>query len=329
MVVAGGSTAASIETAALARRFGEVRAVDGIDLHVPTGSVFGFLGPNGSGKTTTIRMLLGLVRPTAGEARLLGERVTAGAPVVARVGALVERPAFYPFLSPLENLLLFGVTAGEPEAALRGRLPGLIGRVGLEGAIRRPVGGFSTGMLQRLALGLALLRDPELLILDEPTNGLDPAGVVEVRELIRSVAAEGRTVFLSTHVLSEVEQVCDRVAVLDHGRIVAQARTADLAGGAGRLRIRFDPGVDRDGAAILLRGGGFDPRPDRGGRDLVIAGRGEAGSEVIRLLAGGGIFPAEVVAEREGLEAVFLELTGASGGAADPRPAATDPGAPP
>ena len=147
---------AAVETTGLARRFGSVRAVDGIDLHVPEGSVFGFLGPNGSGKTTTIRMLLGLVQPHAGEARLFGERVVVGADVIKRVGALVERPAFYPFLTPLENLALFGVTAGLPEGPLRARLPALVDRVGLGEAADRNVGGFSTGMRQRLAIALAI-----------------------------------------------------------------------------------------------------------------------------------------------------------------------------
>jgi ABC-2 type transport system ATP-binding protein len=171
----------AIETRGLTRTFGPVRAVDAIDLAVPAGRVFGFLGPNGSGKTTTIRLLLGLLRPTAGEARLLGESAGPGAPVVTRVGALVERPAFYPYLSAAENLLVFGVTAGLAEGPRRIRSGALLTRVGLADVGGRGVGGFSTGMRQRLAFALALLREPELLVLDEPTNGLDPAGVVEVR----------------------------------------------------------------------------------------------------------------------------------------------------
>src|SRR5450759_5039687 len=213
------------------------RAVAAIDLAVPAGRVFGFLGPNGSGKATTIRLLLGLLRPTAGEARLLGEPAGPGAAVVARVGALVERPAFYPYLSAAENLLVFGVTAGLAEGPLRARVPTLLARVGLADVGERGVGGFSTGMRQRLALALALLREPELLVLDEPTNGLDPAGVVEVRQLIAALAQDGITVFLSTHVLTEVEQLCTDVAVLVRGRMVAQGPTRALLGGGADIRI--------------------------------------------------------------------------------------------
>jgi ABC-2 type transport system ATP-binding protein len=319
--------ALAIETTGLARRFGAVRAVDGIDLHVPDGSVFGFLGPNGSGKTTTIRMLVGLVRPTAGSARLLGEPVGPRAPVVRRVGVLVERPAFYPFLSPVENLVLFGVTAGLEEGPLRARSERLVERVGLGDARRRRVGEFSTGMRQRLAIALAVLGDPPLLILDEPTNGLDPAGVAEVRSLIGQLATDGITVFLSTHVLTEVEQVCDRVAILDHGRIVTQTATAELLRGDGTVRLRFDsPAEVALAAEALERAGRAVTSGDPPGAGLEVAGAAADSSGLVRLLASVGVFPAEVRVDRTSLESVFLQLTREGGpGGSDATAEAPEP----
>ena len=306
----------AIETRGLTRTFGQVRAVDAIDLQVPAGGVFGFLGPNGSGKTTTIRLLLGLIRPTAGEARLLGEPAGPRAPVVARVGALVERPAFYPYLSAAENLLVFGVTAGLAEPPLRARIPSMLARVGLADVGGRAVGGYSTGMRQRLAFALALLRQPELLILDEPTNGLDPAGVVEVRQLIAGLAGEGTTVFLSTHVLTEVEQLCSDVAVLVRGRIVAQRPTRELLADGAGMRVRFDSPDQAATAALALRSGGFtvraeEPAPVAPGRStsLVIGAPPEDGSRLARLLAEHGLYPAELAPLRPTLESAFLELT--------------------
>ncbi len=299
----------AIETRGLARRFGDVRAVDGIDLEVPTGSVFGFLGPNGSGKTTTIRLLLGLLRPSAGAVRLLGDPVVRGASVVARVGALVERPAFYPFLSARDNLALFGATAGRDPRELEVRIPDLLARVGLAEAAGRGVGGFSTGMRQRLGLALAMLGEPELLVLDEPTNGLDPAGVVEVRALLTSLASQGVTIFLSTHVLTEVEQLCDRVAVLQRGRIVAQQATAELLGGGRGYRLRFDdaPTLERARALLVEEGLVATANPDDG---LDVLAPADAGSRIARILATGGVYPSELSPARSTLEAAFLELTG-------------------
>jgi ABC-2 type transport system ATP-binding protein len=315
----------AIETTGLARRFGAVRAVDGIDLQVPEGSVFGFLGPNGSGKTTTIRMLVGLVRPSAGEAQVLGETVRPGAAVIRRVGTLVERPAFYPFLSPAENLVLFGVTAGVPEGPLRERADALVERVGLADARRRRVGDFSTGMRQRLAIALAMLHEPPLLILDEPTNGLDPAGVAEVRAMIGSLAGDGTTIFLSTHVLTEVEQVCDRVAILDHGRIVAQTTTAELLGGDGAIRLRFDTPAEANAAAAVLEAHGRTLRRGDDGGGFVVAGVAGQASALVRTLAEAGIYPAEVGVDRTSLESVFLELTRDPGADGAPEPGPESP----
>ncbi len=211
------------------------------------------------------------------------------------------------------------MTAGLPEGPLRARLPALVDRVGLGEAADRNVGGFSTGMRQRLAIALAILRDPPLLILDEPTNGLDPAGVVEVRELIGDLAAAGTTIFLSTHVLTEVEQVCDRVAILDHGRIVTQATTAELRSG-GRLRIRFDDAADAVSAMALLGQAGIVGELGATAGVVLLADQTEGGSAILRRLASAGLFPAEVVPERASLESVFLQLTG---GAIDGAPSSS------
>jgi len=234
---------AVIVTRGLTKRFGRSAAraaVDGLDLDVPRGAVFGFLGPNGSGKTTTIRMLLGLATPTAGGIRLLGgDMPRAGATVLPRVGALVEGPAFAPFLSGAANLARFD--AADPvssRASRAARVSRALERVGLGAAANKRAGAYSLGMKQRLGLASALLGPRELLILDEPTNGLDPQGTREVRSLIRSLADEGTTVFLSSHLLSEVEQVCTHVAVMRSGRLVTSGTLEALrAESAPRVRV--------------------------------------------------------------------------------------------
>ncbi len=226
----------------LTKRYGANVAVDRLDLTVTAGQVFGFLGPNGAGKTTTMRMLLGLVRPTAGEAWLNGRPAAAGGGLEG-VGAMIEEPAFYPWLSGRQNLRvlalsgppLSGPALSGPALARGGSDPitAALARTGLSEVARRKVKTYSQGMRQRLGLAAALLRSPALLVLDEPANGLDPAGIREFRTLLRSLAADGTTVFLSSHQLAEVEQVCDQVAVLSAGRVVAHGPVADLAGQAG------------------------------------------------------------------------------------------------
>src|SRR6478752_4294555 len=207
------------------RRGGRIRAVDGMQLSVPTGGVYGFLGPNGSGKTTTIRCLLGLARPTSGRCRVLGADSPDHLPgVVGRLGALVEAPGVNPGLSGRQALTVLATTAGLGRHAVDANLE----RVGLAERADDLVRGYSLGMRQRLGIGIALLKDPELLILDEPANGLDPAGIREVRELIRRLGAEGRTVFLSSHILSEVQHTADRVAILSRGRSVAEGPVAQI-----------------------------------------------------------------------------------------------------
>lgn len=231
-----------IRTQGLTKRFrGGQLAVDGLDLAVPRGSVFGFLGPNGSGKTTTIRMLMGLIAPTAGVATVLGAPMPQSvATVLPRVGALIEGPALYGFLSGRDNLARFD--AADPTAdprTRRQRVTEALDRVGLTAAAGKKARAYSLGMKQRLGLASALLQPRELLVLDEPTNGLDPQGMREIRALIREVAAEGTTVFLSSHLLDEIEQVCTHAAVMSRGRLVVQGTVAELAARAqGRLVVR-------------------------------------------------------------------------------------------
>jgi ABC-2 type transport system ATP-binding protein len=300
----------AIETVALAKRFGAVEAVAGIDLAVPIGSVFGFLGPNGAGKTTTIRMLVGLIRPTSGSAAVLGNPVRPGTVDLTSVGTVVERPAFYPYLSAAKNLQLFAATRGLHGPGAERRVAGALERTGLGSVANRPVGGFSTGMRQRLGLALAMLHEPSLVILDEPTNGLDPAGVVEVRSTITDLARNGTTVFLSSHVLTEVEQLCDRVAVLAHGKIVASGAPRELLAGPGSLHLRFDTLAEAAAANSLLAADGVEVAADvADAAALRVALPTTDGSSLARKLAAAGLFPAELTPVRPTLEAAFLELT--------------------
>jgi ABC-2 type transport system ATP-binding protein len=242
------SAEAVIETRGLSKTYrGGRPAVDGLDLSVPRGSVFGFLGPNGSGKTTTIRMLLGLIDATSGSARLLGEPMPrAAAHVLPRVGALIEGPALYGFLSGRGNLRRYD--AADPTADPRtrdSRVEAALQRVGLSAAAGKKAKAYSLGMKQRLGIAAALLRPRELLVLDEPTNGLDPQGMREIRSLVRTLAQDGTTVFLSSHLLDEIEQVCSHTAVMNRGRLVAQGTVAEMSAGArGRLSVTTPDGAD-------------------------------------------------------------------------------------
>src|SRR6266542_5389993 len=236
-----------VETAGLSKRFGERVAVENVDLRVPRGSAFGYLGPNGAGKTTLIRMLLGLTRATAGTMRLLGSPVPdERASALARVGAIVEEPRFHRHLTGRENLTVIAA-AREPEA--HDRIDGALTRAGLSQRADERVKRYSLGMRQRLGVARSLLADPELLILDEPTNGLDPAGMHEFRDMIRGFVAEGRTVLLSSHLLDEVEKICDEVAIVDRGRVVAGS-IADLAAG-GKQTILIETSNEEQALAIL------------------------------------------------------------------------------
>ncbi len=252
---------AVIETRGLTKRFGRQTAVDGLDLRVPAGAVFGFLGPNGSGKTTTIRMLLGLANATSGTVTVLGQDMPRSLDaVLPRVGALVEGPAFYPFLSGTANLhRLDTADPHSPRPTRRQRVGEALERVGLQHAASKKVKAYSLGMKQRLGLANALLRPRELLVLDEPTNGLDPQGTREVRNLVRSLAAEGTTVFVSSHLLAEVEQICTHAAVMRAGRLVAQGTLAGLRGAGQPLVVVRTP--DAGAARRVLAGLGLVPGP--------------------------------------------------------------------
>jgi ABC-2 type transport system ATP-binding protein len=237
-----------IETRGLTKRFGSRNAVEGVDLEVPRGCAFGFLGPNGAGKTTLIRMLLGLTGASSGSIRVRGYAVPrSSAQALARVGAIVEEPRFVPYLSGRQNLR---VVAAAREPAAHQRIEGALERVGLTARANDRVKSYSLGMRQRLGVARCLLADPELLILDEPMNGLDPAGIHEFRQMVRALVAEGRTVFLSSHLLDEVEKTCDRIAVIDGGRVVQQGDIASIGRDAGAAVVSF--GCDRPEEAAAL-----------------------------------------------------------------------------
>lgn len=284
-------------------RGGRTLAVDGLDLAVSQGGVFGFLGPNGAGKTTTIRCLLGLVRPTGGRCRLLGVDVrTELHGVIGRVGSIVETPTMYPRFSGRRNLELLGRLDGIGTR----RVAEVLQRVGLADRAGDLVKNYSFGMRQRLGIGAALLKDPEVLILDEPANGLDPAGIVEVRELLRSLGREGRTVFVSSHNLSEVQQTADRVAILSRGRCVAAGPVEEvLAGGRARgLIVRLE---DPAAGAEALRAAGMPVSRD--GDALRVGLPPSDAATVTMALAERGLYLTELRPDAVDLETVFLELT--------------------
>jgi len=305
---------AAIHTEGLTKRFGTRTAVDRLDLHVQTGCVFGFLGPNGAGKTTTIGMLLGLVKPSAGRATVLGHDI-ARAPeqALAGVGAMIEAPAFYPYLSGRDNLRVLaragGVAAARVEAALD--VVELADRAGDKFRV------YSQGMRQRLGIAAALLHDPQLIMLDEPTNGLDPAGQLEIRELIRTLARSGRTIFVSSHQLHEAEQMCEQVAILKDGRVVIDGAVADLLRrGRGLLvRVAGEPAthsidtVQVAAAAALLRGEAWAAGVETRGDTLLVDAPAERAAEITMLLAAHAISVAEIRPNERRLEDFFLEVT--------------------
>jgi ABC-type multidrug transport system ATPase subunit len=293
-----------IATRGLTKHFGRVHAVDGIDLDVRAGDVYGFLGANGSGKTTTVRMLLGLVLATSGEVAVLGQRMPrAGRQVLPRVGALIEGPAAYGHLSGRENLALLDASGPGGGRRTRGhRIDEVLDQVGLSGVGKRPVRAYSLGMRQRLGLAGALLRRPELLVLDEPTNGLDPQGIAEVRELLLELNRAGTTVFLSSHLLAEVEQMATRVGVLNRGRLVLQEQLDVLTAPTGCTVVNSpDPG--RVQATMNGRVSSID------GDRIVITGDP---AEINARLVGAGVSVTGLALERPTLEAVVLAAAGAS-----------------
>ena len=311
----------AVRTAGLTKRFrsGQV-AVDGLDLAVPRGAVYGFLGPNGSGKTTTIRMLLGLAHPTAGRAWLLGSAMPEqAARVLPRVGALVEGPAFHPYLSGRANLarLDAGDATADPRTSRR-RADAALDRVGLAAAATKPYRQYSLGMKQRLGLAAALLQPRDLLVLDEPTNGLDPQGTREVRHLVRELADGGATVLVSSHLLAEIEQVCTHVGIMSRGRLLLQGERAALTDReAARLVVTTRAG-QADAAADVLRGLGLaevarDGRalPGGAGTALLTALLGPTPPEkVSAALVHAGVDLVGLEVDRPSLEQVFVQLTG-------------------
>jgi ABC-type multidrug transport system ATPase subunit len=299
----------AVTSTGLTKRFGRQIAVDAVDLAVPAGSVYGFLGPNGSGKTTTIRMLLGLIRPTVGTHQLLGAPMPErAATVLPRVGALVEGPAFHPYLSGRDNLRRLDAAdrTADPRTA-DARIATALDRVGLAAAAGKKFRIYSLGMRQRLAIAAALLVPRDLLILDEPTNGLDPQGTREVRSLVAALAAEGATVLLSTHLLAEVEQVCTHVGVMHRGRLVAQSPLEDLRSGAApRARVLTDRPRD---AARVMRSLGLT--------EVAVTAADASGllgpiapDKVVATLVHDGVAVRGFTVEAPSLEDVFVALTG-------------------
>ena len=314
---------AALVARGLTKTYGGVAAVDGLDLSVEPGTLYGFLGPNGAGKTTTIRIMLGLIHASAGEVEVLGEPVTPGKGVAAlrRVGALVEEPAFWRYLSGRKNLEYFARAAGpaDDRRARLGRLDEALDVVGLGEAADKKIKAYSQGMRQRLGIARALLGAPEVLLLDEPTNGLDPQGIAEMRALLRRLADGGTTVFVSSHLLAEVEVACDVVGVLARGRLVAEGPPSNLRPAGDRLRVTVDDPVrarkilaDVEGVIVAA-----DPEPGDGAGDLPAAAplhltltRPARAAAVNATLVAAGLAVSELTPEHERLEDVFLDLVG-------------------
>jgi ABC-2 type transport system ATP-binding protein len=284
-------------------RRGRVDALAGLDLSVPEGGVFGFLGANGAGKTTAIRAAVGLLRGARGRVNVLGEPIPRRLPAaIDRVGALVEQPSFFPNFTGRRNLELLGRTRGIGPK----RVDATLERVGLGARADSRFATYSLGMKQRLGIAAALMKDPDLLILDEPANGLDPPGILEVRTLMRTFADEGRTVFVSSHILAEIEHVCDRVAIVARGRCIASGRVSELLQSTNaQYRVRADDPRARE----VLTAGGWSVESDADGA-LVVGVDASRSHEVTGTLAHAGIFLSELTPISRSLEDVFLELTG-------------------
>jgi ABC-2 type transport system ATP-binding protein len=307
----------ALATTGLTKRYGNVAAVDGLDLTVEQGVLYGFLGPNGAGKTTTIRMALGLVFPTSGAVEVLGTPVfrdghpnTGASGALRRAGALVEEPGFWKYLSGRRNLECYARAAGpsDDREARLGRIDEVLRVVGLESAAGKRLKAYSQGMRQRLGIGLALLGAPKLLLLDEPSNGLDPQGTREVRLLLRRLADEGTTVFVSSHLLSEVEAMCDRVGVLARGRLVAEGPPSNLRPSGTRIRVEVDDLERASSVMATLEGVSLEDRGD-GAQDLVASLASPATAASLNAaLVSAGVGVSALVPVHERLEDVFVEL---------------------
>jgi ABC-2 type transport system ATP-binding protein len=291
-----------VTTTGLTKRYGDQLAVDGVDLTVRRGEVYGFLGPNGAGKTTTLRMLLGLVRPTAGRASVFGHP-PGSAPALARIGALVEGPGFYPYLSGRDNLRVLARYAGLGDVAVGAALES----VDLAARAGDRFRTYSLGMKQRLGVAAALLRRPDLLILDEPTNGLDPAGMADMRELIRALADQGHTVLLSSHLLGEVQEICDRVGVIAGGRLLSESTVAHLRGEA-TLLVRAEPTADALAVVERVVGAGLVAEVDGA---IQVSAPATRAPELARALVLADIAVHEIRPRERTLADAFFEITGA------------------
>ncbi|HZD22681.1 MAG TPA: ABC transporter ATP-binding protein [Acidimicrobiia bacterium] len=288
-----------VRVSGLHKRYGRIHALRGLDFEIPSGRLTGFLGPNGAGKTTTFRAILGLTRPNKGDIEVLGQAVPVGLPeIVKRVGVIVEEPGLVKALSGRVNLEVAADTLGFGHD----RIDEMLEFVGLTADAHRKLGDYSKGMKQRLALAAAMLGDPELLILDEPLDGLDPAGQKAFRARLRALVDEGKSVVVSTHDLADIEALADYVIVISQGRLVSEGPLEDLLGGGGGIRVVV---ADTASAIRALATAGMDASPDDTGI-LVAAGDG---SDVVKVLAGAGIYPSEVKPARETLESVFLGIT--------------------
>jgi ABC-2 type transport system ATP-binding protein len=295
-----------LRTTGLSKRFGSIVAVDGLDLDVRAGEVLGFLGPNGSGKSTTVGMILGLIAPSAGRIEFCGRDLSDQRALATRaIGAIIETPAFYPFLSGRDNLRALAIAVGGVPAQ---RIDDLLRLVGLEERAGSQFKTYSLGMKQRLGIASTLLTDPELVILDEPTNGLDPAGQREVRELIPMLARQGRAVLLASHLLNEVQQVCDRVAIIRRGRLIQTGTVAELLQRGAHLDV-FLPPADLERAAAIARALPFADDVAVGDGRLRIAAPPDRGAAINRALAEAGLYAGAIVPRESTLEEVFLELT--------------------
>ncbi|HEX7737396.1 MAG TPA: ABC transporter ATP-binding protein [Ktedonobacteraceae bacterium] len=300
----------ALRTFHLTKQYGQRLAVNNLDLEVRRGEIFGFLGPNGAGKTTTIRMALGLITPTSGRVEILGKDViTRRAEILPRVGALIETPALYLYLSGRNNLRAIGsALGGVPEK----RIDEVLELVGLVGRQKDKVRTYSLGMKQRLGIAMALLQNPDVLILDEPTNGMDPAGIVEMRDLMHGLASVGKTIFVSSHLLAEVQQICTRVAIINQGKLVTESSVAELTRGQGEFRVVVEPAAEAlallqiqtwgRGARMDNEGALITPAPDGTGRSLNL------------FLMQAGFVPETLERPTQDLEQVFLNLTNSGSG---------------
>ena len=291
-----------VKTNGLTKRFGRVAAVKDLDLEIERGTIFGFLGPNGAGKSTTISMLLGLVHPSEGSFELFGEGTEGNLPrLLKRTGAVVENSPFYPELSGQDNMTIFARTLGDIK---QGRVEELLKTVGLEKRARDKTRTYSLGMKQRLGLAIALLNDPELVILDEPSNGLDPTGIIEVRELIRQLGRQGKTVFLSSHLLHEVEQVCDHVAVIIRGSVIAQGDVRELLKRGKTMRMKVS---EPEKAVDILKATAWIKSARVQDGYLVVEAPPYRAAEVNSALVSAGIGVSELGVSESSLEEFFLE----------------------